>query len=121
MQVRAQAVEALLRLGDSTAVLVAADLARHPDPSVRASAAQALGVTADKQALGILRTLLEDQQPQPRLFAARALAKSPNAAAPVLKKGLHDSDAAVRVTAAGSLVQQLDREPKPLNRKGRKG
>ena len=45
LQVRASSVEGLLRLGDHTAVLVAAtDLARHPDPSVRASASPGAGL-----------------------------------------------------------------------------
>ncbi|HEU4686643.1 MAG TPA: HEAT repeat domain-containing protein [Nitrospira sp.] len=120
MQVRAQAVEGLLRLGDSTALLLAADLARHPDPSVRAAAAQALSASPDKEAVAILQTLLQDQQPQPRLFAAKALGKTPQSVLPLLKKALHDSDTAVRVTAAGSLLQHLDRSAKPASR-GRKG
>src|SRR5262245_6100465 len=121
MQVRAQAIEGLLRLGDSAAVLAATDLAHHPDPSVRAAVAQALGVSADKPAVGILQTLLEDQQPQPRLFAAKALGKTSAHVIPLLKKGLHDSDTTVRVTAAGSLLQQLNRRTKPTRGRGQKG
>jgi HEAT repeat protein len=120
MQVRASAVEGLLRLGDSTALLVATDLARHPDPSVRAATAQALGATSDKQALSILQTLLQDQQPQPRLFAAQALGKVSMPVLPVLKKGLHDSDPAIRITAAGSMLRHLDHAKKSSPR-GRKG
>ncbi|HET9575368.1 MAG TPA: HEAT repeat domain-containing protein, partial [Nitrospira sp.] len=121
MQVRASAVEGLLRLSDSTAVLVATDLARHPDPSVRAATAQALGAASDKQGLAILQALLEDQQPQPRLFAAKALGKASVSVLPLLKKGLHDSDTAVRLTAAGSLLQHLDSVSKSSSRRGRKG
>ena len=121
MHVRASAVEGLLRLGDSSAFLVATDLARHPDPSVRAAAAQALSATTDKQAVAILQTLLQDQQPQPRLFAAKALGRQPSSVVPLLKNSLHDSEAAVRLTAAGSLLQQIDRLTKSSARRGRKG
>jgi HEAT repeat protein len=109
MQVRAGAVEGLLRLGDTSAVLLAADLARNPDPSTRAAAAHALAATSDKQAVAILQTLLQDQQPQPRLLAAKALGKSGAPVTPLLKKGLQDSDVAVRLAAAGGLLQQLRR------------
>jgi HEAT repeat protein len=109
MQVRAGAVEGLLRLGDTSAVLLAADLARHPDPSTRAAAAHALAATSDKEAVAVLLTLLQDQQPQPRLLAAKALGKSGAPVTPLLKKGLQDSDVAVRLAAAGSLLQQLHR------------
>jgi HEAT repeat protein len=121
MQVRASAVEGLLRLGDQTAVLVATDLARHPDPSVRAAVAQALGAGFDRQALAVLQTLLQDQQPQPRLFAAKALGKVSSPVLPLIKKALHDSDAAVRITSAGSLLRQLEPVAKSSPRRGRKG
>jgi HEAT repeat protein len=109
MQVRASAGEGLLRLGDITAVSLAADLAKHPDPSIRAAAAHALSATSDKQAVAVLQTLLQDQQPQPRLSAAKALGMSGAPVTPLLKKGLQDSDVAVRLAAAGSLLQQLRR------------
>ena len=121
LQVRASAVEGLLRLGDHNAVLVATDLARHPDPSVRASVAQALGAATDKQALAILQTLLQDQQPQPRLFSAKALGRISLPVIPLIKKGLHDSDAAVRITAAGSLLRHVNSTAKSSSRGGRKG
>lgn len=114
MQVRAGAVEGLLRLGDTSAVLLAADLARHPDPSIRAAAAHALSATSDKQAVAILQMLLQDQQPQPRLLAAKALGKSAAPVTPLLKKGLQDSDVAIRLAAAGSLLQQLRRPARAL-------
>lgn len=109
MQVRASATEGLLRLGDTSAILLAADLARHPDPSIRAAAAHALAATSDKQAAVILQMLLQDQQPQPRLMAAKALGKSTAPVIPLLKKGLQDSDVAIRLAAAGSLLQQIRR------------
>ena len=112
LQVRASAVEGLLRLGDTSAVPLAADLARHPDPSIRAAAAHALAATSDKQAVAILQTLLQDQQPQPRLAAAKALGKSGAPVTTLLKKGLEDSDVAIRLAAAGSLLQQLRRSTK---------
>ena len=109
---RASAVEGLLRLGDTSAAPLAADLARHPDPSIRAAAAHALAATSDKQAVAILQTLLQDQQPQPRLSAAKALGKSGAPVTTLLKKGLEDSDVAIRLVAAGSLLQQLQRRTK---------
>ena len=116
LQVRASAVEGLLRLGDTSAVPLAADLARHPDPSIRAAAAHALAATSDKQAVAILQTLLQDQQPQPRLSAAKALGKSDAPVTTLLKKGLEDSDVAIRLAAAGSLLQQLQRPTTVPNR-----
>ncbi|MDZ4856973.1 MAG: HEAT repeat domain-containing protein [Nitrospirota bacterium] len=109
MQVRASAVEGLLRLGDTSAILLAADLSKHPDPSIRAAAAHALSATSDKQAVEILQTLLQDKQLQPRLFAVKALGMSGLPVIPLLKKGLQDSDVSIRLTAAGSLLQQLRR------------
>jgi HEAT repeat protein len=109
MQVRAGAVEGLLRLGDISALSLAADLARHADPTVRAAVAHALAATSDKQSVAILQTLLQDQQPQPRLFAAKALGTNSAPVTPLLKKCLQDSDVAVRLAAAGSLLQQLRR------------
>lgn len=108
LHVRASAAEGLLRLGDASAILLAADLARHPDPSIRGAAAQALSATSEKQALSVLQTLLQDQQPLPRLMAAKALGKN-KGAIPLLVKGLQDTDEAVRIAAAGSLLQQLGR------------
>jgi HEAT repeat protein len=116
-QVRARAVGGLLRLNDLSALPVAADLARNPDPSIRGAAAQALSATSDRQALSLLGTLLQDQQPLPRVMAANALGKPAGPVVPLLLKGLRDSDEAVRVAAAGSLVRQLERETR---RRGRR-
>ncbi|TKS58141.1 MAG: hypothetical protein EWM72_03196 [Nitrospira sp.] len=115
-QVRASAAEGLLRLGDTSAIVLAADLARHPDPSIRGATAQALSATSKKQALSILQTLLQDTQPLPRLMAAKALGKNSRAAVPLLVKGLQDSDEAVRVAAAGSLLQHFYRTSSPQRR-----
>lgn len=109
LQVRASAIEGLLRLGDTSVILLAADLARHPDPSIRAASAHALAATSDKQATVVLQLLLQDQQPQPRLLALKALGQSTVPVIPLLKKGLQDSDVAIRLVAAGSLLQQIHR------------
>jgi len=109
MQVRASAVEGLLRLGDTSAIVLAAELAKHPNPSIRAAAAHALAATSDKHAVEILQSLLQDPQPQPRLFAVKALGKSSASVTPLLKKKLEDTDVAIRLAAAGSLLQQLRR------------
>jgi HEAT repeat protein len=113
VQVRASVVEGLLRLGDTSAVLLAADLAKHTDPAIRAATAHALAATSDKHAVEILQTLLQDQQPQPRLSAAKALGMSGAPVTPLLKKTLQDSDVVVRLAAAGSLLQQLRRAKTP--------
>ena len=106
--VRIGGVEGLLRLGDAEALLVATDLAKHPDPSVRSALAHALGVAGYRKASPLLDQLLRDQQPQPRLAAARALGKlGERDVVPILKKGLEDSDQAVRIAAAGSLVKAV--------------
>src|SRR6476620_10829617 len=93
----------------------------QPNPSGRAAAAQALGAASDRQALSVLQTLLQDQQPQPRLYAAKALGKLSLPVLPMIKKGLHDSDPAVRITAAGSLLNQLNSATKSSSGRGRKG
>jgi len=116
LQVRASAAESLLRLGDSSVLLMAIDLARNPDPSIRGSAAQALSATSDKEALSVLQALLQDQQPLPRLMAAKALGKLSGPVIPILLKGLQDSDEAVRIAAAGSLLQQTARAARPTRR-----
>jgi HEAT repeat protein len=95
---------------------MATDLARNPDPSIRGSAAQALSATSDKEALSVLQALLQDQQPLPRLMAAKALGKLSGPVIPILLKGLQDSDEAVRIAAAGSLLQQTARAARPTRR-----
>jgi hypothetical protein len=40
---------------------------------------------------------------------------------PLVKQGLHDSDTAVRITSAGSLLRQLGPVAKSSSRRGRKG
>ena len=75
---------ALIRLGDTLGrSLLAADLARHSDPSIRGAAAQALSATSEKQAHGVLQTLLQDQQPLPRLMAAKVIRKKRRRQCPV--------------------------------------
>jgi HEAT repeat protein len=92
-------------------ILFAADLAKHPAPSVRSAAAQALGLSGNKTGLSVLEPLLQDQQPQPRLAAVRALGKiGGRSVIPLLKKALQDTDPAIRITAGGGLVQVLSKE-----------
>ncbi|MFO0780002.1 MAG: HEAT repeat domain-containing protein, partial [Nitrospira sp.] len=102
---------------DASAIALAAELARHPDPSIRGAAAQAVSVSPDEQALTILQSLLLDQQPLPRLMAAKALRKSNDRAVPILVQGLRDTDEAVRIAAANSLLQQLGKPPAPTRRR----
>jgi HEAT repeat protein len=64
--------------------------------------------------------LLRDQQPLPRLMAARALGKI--ALAPAissLKTALRDTDAAVRITAAGSILRHLEGKSGKAQRRGK--
>ena len=115
-RVRAGALEGLLRLGDMTALPLAAELAQQPDPSARGIAAKAVSMTSDKQAIAVLERLLKDQQPLPRLMAAMAMGKSGGAVVPLLIKALRDSDEAVRIAAAGSVIRQLDKKQAPPRR-----
>ena len=115
-QVRAGAAEGLLRLGDASAIQLVAELAQHADPSIRGAAAKALSLVPDKQASAMLETLLKDQQPLPRLMATMALGKQTGAVLPLLITALRDSDEAVRIAAAGSLIRQLDRKHSPQPR-----
>ncbi len=46
-------------------------------------------------------------------MAAMALGKQPGTGLPLLINALRDSDEAVRIAAAGSLIRQLDRKPSP--------
>src|SRR5262249_32622954 len=95
------------------AIQLVAELAQNADPSVRGAAAKALRLAPGNQTSAILETLLQDQQPLPRLMAAMALGKQSGAVLPLLIKGLRDSDEAVRIAAAGSLIRQLDRKHLP--------
>lgn len=106
--VRAGAVEGLLRIGDAEAALVARELTKHANPSIRSAVAQAIGLSRYKPGISLLDLLRQDLQPQPRLMAARALGRmARREALPVLKPMLQDSDAAIRVTAAGSVLHVL--------------
>jgi HEAT repeat protein len=72
--------------------------------------AQAIGQARSKAGLPLLDRLRQDLQPQPRLMAARALGNlSTRDAIPTLRHAMQDGDAAVRLTAAGSLLQGLYR------------
>jgi HEAT repeat protein len=116
-QVRAAAAEGLLRLGEVSAMPLVAELAKQPDPSVRGAAARALSATSDIQAVALLEPLLLDMQSLPRLMAAKALGNSAGPVVPLLVKALGDTDEAVRIAAAGSLLRQLDRKPSPPKRR----
>lgn len=73
--------------------------------------AQAVGIAGNREALVVLEQLLKDQQPQPRLTAARALGRyTGGRVIALLKDALKDSDAAVRIVAAGSLMQVLAKQ-----------
>jgi HEAT repeat protein len=50
-------------------------------------------------------------------MAAKALGKHGGAAVPLLVKGLQDTDEAVRIAAAGSLLQQLAHIGPPKRRR----
>ena len=76
-----------------------------------------MSASGDKEALAVLQTLLQDQQPLPRMMAAKGLRKSSDGAIPILVKGLQDSDEAVRIATANSLLQQLTRLSSPKRRR----
>ncbi len=106
--VRATAIEGLLRAGEPDIMLMAADLAKHAAPMVRATVAQSVGIPGNKSAIALLEQLLRDQQPQARLASARALGRIGPVALPAIKRALEDSEPAVRVTAAGSLLHVIE-------------
>jgi HEAT repeat protein len=113
LTVRAAAVAALLHLGQPYQVVASTvrSLAQRNDPAARSSAAFALGkATRSNSARAIedLATLAADPLPGPKIVALRSLGHiGDRGLVPFLKESLHDTNDAVRATAAGALLHIL--------------
>lgn len=108
--VRASAIAALLQLGQpySTVAATAQWLAQQSDTAMRASVAYALGKATKANAPGaisLLASLTADPLPGPKIVALRSLGHvGDRELVPLLKEALHDTNDAVRATAAGALL-----------------
>ena len=108
--VRASAIAALLQLGQpfGTVAAAAQSLAQQNDTAMRASVAYALGKATKANAPGaisLLASLTADPLPGPKIVALRSLGHiGDRDLVPLLKEALHDTNDAVRATAAGALL-----------------
>lgn len=111
--VRASAIAGLLQLGQSyrTVAATAQALAQQSDTAMRASAAFALGRATKANASGaisLLTSLTADPLPGPKIVALRSLGHvGDRELVPLMKEALHDTNDAVRATAAGALLHLL--------------
>jgi HEAT repeat protein len=111
--VRASAIAALLQLGQpySAVAPTAQSLAQQNDTAMRASAAYALGKAIKANAPGaisLLTSLTADPLPGPKIVALRSLGHvGDRELVPLMKDALHDTNDAVRATAAGALLHLL--------------
>jgi HEAT repeat protein len=108
--VRASAIAALLQLDQpySTVAATAQSMAQQNDTAIRASVAYALGKATKANASGaisLLAGLTVDPLPGPKIVALRSLGHIGDPElVPFLKEALHDTNEAVRATAAGALL-----------------
>ena len=116
VMVRAGAVTALLRLGQPYEVVASTvqALAQQSDTGSRAFAAEALGRATKANSVGaisLLTSLLADPLPGPKIMALRSLGHvGDRELVPLMKELLHDTDDAVRATAAGALLHLLQQK-----------
>jgi HEAT repeat protein len=114
--VRASAIAALLQLGQpySTVAATAQSLAQQNDMAMRASVAYALGKATKANAPGaisLLTSLTADPLPGPKIVALRSLGHvGDRELVPLMKEALHDTNDAVRATAAGALLHLLQQK-----------
>jgi HEAT repeat protein len=114
--VRASAIAGLLQLGQpySAVAPTAQSLAQQNDTAMRASAAYALGKATKANALGaitLLTSLTADPLPGPKIVALRSLGHvGDRELVPLMKAALHDTNDAVRATAAGALLHLLQQK-----------
>ena len=114
--VRASAIAALLQLGQtySTVASTAQSLAQQNDTAMRASVAYALGKATKANASGaisLLASLTADPLPGPKIVALRSLGHvGDREIVPLMKDALHDTNDAVRATAAGALIHLLQQK-----------
>lgn len=111
--VRASAIAALLQLGQPyrTVAPTAQALAQQNDTAMRASVAYALGKATKpnvSDAIALLTSLTADPLPGPKIVAIRSLGHvGDRELVPLMKEALHDTNDAVRATAAGALLHLL--------------
>lgn len=114
--VRASAIASLLQLGQpySTVAFTAQSMAQQNDMAMRASVAYALGKATKANVLGaisLLASLTADPLPGPKIVALRSLGHiGDREIVPLLKEALHDTNDAVRATAAGALLHVLQQK-----------
>lgn len=114
--VRASAIAALLQLGQpySMVAATAQSLAQQNDTAMRASAAYALGKATKANApsaISLLTSLTADPLPGPKIVALRSLGHvGGRELVPLMKEALHDTNDAVRATAAGALLHVLEQK-----------
>jgi len=114
--VHASAMAALLQLGQpySTVAATAQSLAQQNDMAMRASVAYALGKATKANAPGaisLLSSLTTDPLPGPKIVALRSLGHvGDRELVPLMKEALHDTNDAVRATAAGALLHLLQQK-----------
>ena len=114
--VRASAIAALLQLGQPylTVAATAQSLAQQNDMAMRASVAYALGKATKASASGavsLLTSLTTDPLPGPKIVAFRSLGHiGDRELVHLLKEALHDTNDAVRATAAGALLHLLQQK-----------
>ncbi|MDE3040122.1 MAG: HEAT repeat domain-containing protein, partial [Nitrospirota bacterium] len=84
------------------------------DTAMRASVAYALGKATKANAPGaisLLTSLTADPLPGPKIVALRSLGHvGDREIVPLMKEGLHDTNDAVRATAAGALLHLLQQK-----------
>jgi len=111
--VRAFVVGSLLEQGERFDVVAdaIAALSNAKETAVRAALARALGSATKvnrSSARSALTSLMEDTIPRVRIAAIKSIAKLEGRdAVPILTKGLHDEDDAVRAAAGGKLLHIL--------------
>ena len=114
--VRASAIAALLQLGQpySTVATAAQSMAQQNDLAMRASVAHALGKATKSNvsgAVALLASLTDDPLPGPKIVALRSLGHvGGRELVPLMKEALHDTNDAVRATAAGALLHLLQQK-----------
>jgi len=114
--VRASAIAALLQLGQpyTTVAAAAQSLAQQNDMAMRASVAYALGKATKVNAPGaisLLTSLTADPLPGPKIVALRSLGHvGDRELVSLMKEALHDTNDAVRATAAGALLHLLQQK-----------
>jgi HEAT repeat protein len=109
--VRTATIAALLQMNSPFSLVAGTvpSLIQTKNPGIRSALAKALANGRRHDVVGPLSVLLNDPVPRPRITAVRSLGRiEGRELLPLLKQGLTDSDAAVRVTAAAAIVKILD-------------